>query len=255
MSNPNQPPKPGQPFNPQYPSGQYPPVPQQGYPQSAPQQNYQQPPMMPPAQPPKKKAWYKRPWGIALLIFLTLGLCGGISNAFSSASSASQSTPVTQASTTAPVRKETPMPTAQPVHYPPTTLADLRSLASQGDANRIHEFHSESVGAVGVCPQPRRQVSVEPNLTEKQLAQDLLAYFYTQHLDTPCGSLVLAYHTQADIDDPNTGGVYTAGRIKFDVTDARGTVNFDPNGRNLKRTLTLDIGGGLATYKEYAVTY
>lgn len=60
-----------QPFNPQFPSGQYPSqqgqFPQQGYsqqqgypqgqypPQGYPQQQYQQPPMMPPPTPPKKK--------------------------------------------------------------------------------------------------------------------------------------------------------------------------------------------------------
>lgn len=45
----------------------------QGYPQ---QQNYQQVPQPFVTQPsamPKKKAWYKRPWGIVLIVFLSLG--------------------------------------------------------------------------------------------------------------------------------------------------------------------------------------
>jgi hypothetical protein len=68
-------------------------------------------------------------------------------------------------------------------------------------------------------------------------------------LDNPCGSLVLAYHTQAEAND-----VYTAGRIKFDVTDSSGAINFDPNATNLKHKLTLDIGGAY-TNQEYIVTY
>lgn len=85
MSTPNQPPKPGQPFNPQYPSGQYPPMPQQGYPQSAPQQKYQQYPQgypqppyqQPPAQPPKKKRRGLLIVGIVLAV-LVFGCIGSI---------------------------------------------------------------------------------------------------------------------------------------------------------------------------------
>jgi len=105
------------------------------------------------------------------------------------------------------------------------------------------------VGAVGVCPEPKREVTVEPSVTGQQLAEDLLAYFYAQQLDSPCGSLVLAYHNQGEAND-----VYTAGRINFDVTDSSGAVNLDPNASNLKHTLTLDIGGD-STSQEYVVTY
>jgi hypothetical protein len=125
----------------------------------------------------------------------------------------------------------------------------LRGLAAEGDASAIHEFHSESVGAVGVCPEPRREVTVAPSVTGQQLAEDLLAYFYTQQLDSPCGSLVLAYHNQSE-----AGDVYTAGRINFDTTDSSGAVNLDPNATNLKYTLTLDIGG-IDSNQEYVVTY
>jgi len=62
-------------------------------------------------------------------------------------------------------------------------------------------------------------------VTGQALAQDLLAYFYSNHLDSPCGSIVFVYHTQAEAND-----VFTAGRINFDVTDATGQNNIDPNG-------------------------
>ncbi len=78
-------------------------------------------------------------------------------------------------------------------------------------------------------------------------------YFYTQQLNSPCGSVVFAYHTQAEVNDPNSTG-YTAGRILLDVTDSSGTSNVDPNASNLKYTLTLDVGGNL-TGQEYVVTY
>jgi hypothetical protein len=137
----------------------------------------------------------------------------------------------------------------QVVHYPPKTEADLRGLAAKGDASAIHEFHSESVGATGVCPQPKREVTVDPSVTGQQLAEDLLAYFYSQQLDSPCGSLVVAYHNQSE-----SGNAYTAGRISFNVTDSSGQPNLDPNATNLKHTLTLDIGD-FATGQEYVVTY
>jgi len=91
--------------------------------------------------------------------------------------------------------------------------------------------------------------TVDSSVTGKQLAEDLLAYFYGQQLDSPCGSLVLAYHHQGEAND-----VYTAGRINFDVTDSSGAVNVDPNATNLTYTLTLDIGDAF-TGKEYVVTY
>ena len=174
--------------------------------------------------------------GLFIVIALVLVACGD-----QTSSSGSTLTTATSA----------PVPTATPqvVHYPPTTQADLRGLAAEGDASAIHEFHSESVGAVGVCPEPRREVTVAPSVTGQQLAEDLLAYFYTQQLDSPCGSLVLAYHNQSE-----AGDVYTAGRINFDTTDSSGAVNLDPHATNLMHTLTLDIGG-IDSNQEYVVTY
>jgi hypothetical protein len=176
---------------------------------------------------------------IALVILLIV--IGVIANAnnnpTSSANQATQGAQTMQVST------------PQSVHYPPTTQADLQGLATKGDASAIHEFHSESVGAVGVCPQPKREVTVDSSLTGQQLAEDLLAYFYAQQLDSPCGSVIFVYHTQGE-----AGNAYTAGRILVDVTDSSGAVNLDPNASNLKHTLTLDIGG-IDSNQEYVITY
>src|SRR5207302_11046711 len=104
------------------------------------------------------------------------------------------------------------------------------------------------------CPQPKRLVTVDPSVTGQQLAEDLLAYFYGQQLDSPCGSIVFAYHDQAEVNDANTGGTYTAGLLNFDVTNASGNVNIDPNASNLKHKLTLDVGS-FDAHQEYVVTY
>ncbi len=122
-----------QPFNPQFPQqgpqGQYP---QGNYlPQSHPQQS---PMIQPASMPPKKKAWYKRTWGIVLIIFLALAACGGINNAFSAVNNKGTSNIATP--TDAPVPTDTPLPTSTPtpqsIHYPPTMVADLRGLAAKG---------------------------------------------------------------------------------------------------------------------------
>ncbi len=174
--------------------------------------------------------------GLLIVIALVFVACGDQASSSGSTSTTSTSTLV-------------PTSTPQSIHYPPKTVADLRGLAAQGVASAIHEFHSESVGLTGVCPQPKRAVTVEPSVTGRQLAEDLLAYFYAQQLDSPCGSIVFAYHNQGEAND-----VYTAGRINFDVTDSSGAENVDPNANNLKHTLTLDIGGD-STNQEYVVTY
>ncbi len=179
----------------------------------------------------------KRLYFILAFLILILAACG---------SDTTQATP-----TPAPTAQPTLAPTSTPqsIHYPPTTAADLRGLATEGDASAIHEFHSESVGAVGACPQPKREVTVDPSVTGQQLAEDLLAYFYAQQLDSPCGSVVFAYHNQGE-----AGDVYTGGRILLDVTDSSGGENLDPNATNLKNTLTLDIGGDFSN-QEYVITY
>jgi hypothetical protein len=210
-----------------------------------PQTPYPPPPMMQPP-PKKRRTWLWIIVGIvALIIFYQIG------QAALSQTSTSIPPAATQAPTigNTPAATSTPTPTPQPIHYPPKTEADLRGLAAKGDASAIHVFHSESVGLVGVCPQPKLEVTVAPSVTGKQLAEDLLAYFYGQQLDSPCGSLVGAYHNQGEAND-----AYTAGRINFDVYDSSGQYNNDPNATNLTYTLTLDIGG-FFTGKEYVVTY
>jgi len=253
------------------------------------QPNDQQPdyPQYPPSRPPKRP-WYKRTWKwyrarsrqtqiiIAAIIILFIAFSGIVAAMPGAPLQNSTATPAptkpaaqqnsqptqapaqptqarpTQAPTLAPTDTPTLVLTATPqsIHYPPTTGADLHSLATEGDASAIHEFHSESVGAVGACPQPKREVTVDPSVTGQQLAEDLLAYFYAQQLDSPCGSVIFAYHNQGE-----AGDVYTAGRILLDVTDSSGQVNFDPNATNLKYTLTLDIGGLLTNQQEYVITY
>ena len=192
--------------------------------------------------PPPKKKSRKRLWLILAAVVVVLAVIIGV---------ASQGQNQQPTSTTQPAQQAQPTqkPTPQSIHYPPKTVADLRGLAAKGDASAIHEFHSESVGAVGVCPQPKREVTVDPTLTGQQLAEDLLAYFYAQQLDSPCGSVVFAYHNQGE-----AGDAYTAGRILVDVTDSSGQVNLDPNATNPKHTLTLNIGG-IDTGQEYTVTY
>src|SRR5258708_38604381 len=168
----------------------------------------------------------KRLYFILPFLILILAACG---------SDTTQATP-----TPAPTAQPTLAPTSTPqsIHYPPTTAADLRGLATEGDASAIHEFHSESVGAVGACPQPKREVTVDPSVTGQQLAEDLLAYFYAQQLDSPCGSVVFAYHNQGE-----AGDVYTGGRILLDVTDSSGGGNTHPKSNKPQKTHTLPIRG------------
>lgn len=197
----------------------------------------QQPPML----PAKKKT--RKGICIVLGVVLAVALVG----CSGSGTGDTASTPTTQATQQ---EQPTQIPTPQSIQYPPRTIDDLRGLAAKGDASAIHEFHSESVGAVGACPQPKREVTVNPSVTGQQLAEDLLAYFYDNQLDSPCGSVVFAYHNQGE-----AGDVYTTGRILVDVTDSSGAVNLDPNATNLKYTLTLDIGGDLSSPQEYTITY
>jgi hypothetical protein len=259
------------PNQPQQPApGPYPPYqhPQQpGFPPPAWQQpmHQQYPPHYPPPpQPPqRKKNWIRRHplWSALIALILVSCIYGAIndattggktaatSNAGAASSTASQnsasSAPTDQPTATA----ATSAPAAPSVHYPPTTGDDLHGLAARGNASAIHEFHSESVGLTGACPQPKREVTVDPGVTGQHLAEDLLAYFYGQQLDSPCGSLVLAYLKQSDVND-----TYTAGRINFDAMDSGGSPNVDPNATGLTYRLTLDVGG-LESEKEYVVTY
>jgi hypothetical protein len=198
--------------------------------------------------PPPKKKSRKRLWLILAAVVLVLAVIIGVA----SQGQSQQQHPATQATqqpTLQPTTAPTTKPTTQSIHYPPKTVSDLHGLAAKGNASAIHEFHSDSVGAVGACPQPKREVTVDPSLTGQQLAEDLLAYFYANQLENPCGSVVFVYHNQSE-----AGNAYTAGRINLDVTDSSGATNLDPNATNLKYTLTLDIGD-VATGQEYVVTY
>ncbi len=224
-----QPPQQGQPYY-QPPNGPYPPP-----------QRY--PPSYPPQKPRKKpNVWL---WIVGAVVLFSLFAYVSIATSTAkNGTSTTTATPTSQATTT-----PTAKPTPQPVRYPPVTVADLHALAAKGDASAIVGFHSESTGLVAICPQPKRFVTVDPSITGQQLAQDLLAYFYAGQLDSPCGSLILVYHQQSESND-----VYTAGLIHFDVTDASGGANTDPNASGLKYTLTLDIGT-FDAHQEAVVTY
>lgn len=103
----------------------------------------------------------------------------------------------------------------------------------------------------GACPQPKKLVTVDPKIKGKQLAEDLLAYFFANQLDNPCGSVVFAYHTQAEANSDNG---YTAGRILLDTANPDGSANFDPNATGLKYALTLDTGD-VINGQEHVVNY
>ena len=174
--------------------------------------------------------------GLNTLIVIALGAVF-ISLLSASFSPSKQPDTAAQVSTPTVVSTEASTPTMAPptVNYPPTTEADLRTLAARGDANAIHEFHSESVG-LATCPQPKREITVDPSITGQQLAEDLLAYFYAQHLSNDCGSVVFAYHDQNE-----AGDAYTAGRVLLDINGS-------------KHEITLDIGG-LGANQEHIITY
>lgn len=185
---------------------------------------------------------------IIIALFILSAVVNGMMHSNTPTTAQTQtSTPTTVVQAATPTATTKP----QPAQYPPKTEADLRGLAAEGDASAIHGFKSESVGLIGACPQPKRLITVDPGITGRQLAADLLAYFYSEQLDSPCGSIVFAYHQQAE----ESGDFYTAGRIDFTVNDSSGNGNVDPNGTDLKHTLTLDVGGFMANQKEYVVTY
>jgi len=227
----------------QPPQGQFPQYPQQRM------QIPQGGSVVTPGNPPPKKR--RRRWLLPTVIAVVVIFgCVLFSTGFHNVGNATPAATATLQPTDTPAPTDTPTPQVQ---YPPKTSFDLHGLAGKGNADAIHEFHSESVGAVGACPQPKRLITVDASVTGQQLAQDLLAYFYAQQMDTPCGSVVFGYHTQNEANDPNGGG-YTAARVLLNVTDASGADNLDPNASNLKHTLTLDTGGFDAN-QESVVTY
>lgn len=227
---PQQPWQPGQPqpgqWQPQQPpyTQPYAPQPWQSMPPGQPMQ---------PQPPKKRRIWL---WALAAVIVVSL-VSTMLGNAISQNSAAQPTMPAMTPTTPAVI------------HYPPKTIGDLHGLAAKGNAAAIHTFSSESVGLVGACPQPKRDTTIDPGITGQQFAEDLLAYFYGQQLDSPCGSVVFVEHSQSD-----AGNGYTAGRIYFDTTDASGQENTDPNATGLTHKLILDIGGSLDA-KEYVVIY
>ena len=86
------------------------------------------------------------------------------------------------------------------------------------------EFYSEGVG-LATCPQPKRSVIVTPGWSARQVAADLLKYFYDQGLDNDCGSLVLAYK-----DPTEYGSAYTVGRVDLSVNSSKHELVVDSGG-------------------------
>lgn len=115
--------------------------------------------------------------------------------------------------------------TAVAIVFPPATVAQAKRLASaEGDAATVTEFYSEGVG-LATCPQPKRSVIVTPGLSARQVAADLLKYFYDQGLDNDCGSLVLAY-----TDPTEYGSAYTVGRVDLSVNGSKHELVVDSGG-------------------------
>lgn len=132
----------------QYPGSQQPgsplPPPQWG---QQPQQSYEQPswnpqqpmyppqqPMMPPPSPPKKKAWYKRPWGIALIALMVIAACSGTSNALTKGATTASTIATTTANTSVstPVFSgSTPVPTYAPTATPTPVPAAVRQVTGK----------------------------------------------------------------------------------------------------------------------------
>lgn len=153
--------------------------------------------------------------GVAVLVFAALAVsCGASSSQGATSSSPSVArlpTPITS-----------PSPKSSPaLVYPPTNIGQARAVAAAGNAADLHEFHSEGVG-LATCPQPKRELTVAATLTGRQLAEDMLAYFFDQKLNNDCGALVVVYH-----DESEAGGAYTAGRVILDVNNGMHSLEVD----------------------------
>lgn len=245
---PNQPPYGNQPPYPSYPP------PQPG--------NFGMPPQQPRRGP---WAWYRQQsraaqivLGVVILGFAlcfcssaTVGLIQGATGAGATPTAAvvNQATQNSQPTDTPTTAQDTPTPETS--HWPPKTKVDLDALAAVGDANQVQGFHSESVGLTGVCPQPKTLATVDASLKGQQLAQDLLAYFFGNQMDNPCGSVLFAFHSQSEGSGDNG---YTAGRVLLDTTDSSGGMINDPNATGVTYRLTLDTGDALNS-QEYVITW
>lgn len=164
---------------------------------------------------------------LGALIASWLAACGGETTPTTQTPS-----PTSQATTT----PATPIPT--PVsHFPPTTFADLQALAALGSASSVQEIQ-RSVG-LGTCPRPERDVVVASYITGETLAEDLLAYWFAQQLNTSsCGSSVLAHTGLGEV-----GEVPSAGSLDLTVTGA-------------SYSLEIDLGSALlGNLRVYRVTY
>jgi hypothetical protein len=125
----------------------------------------------------------------------------------------------------------TAVPSASAIVFPPTTLAQAKALAATGDPNAVQEFHSEGVG-LPACPQPKRSVTMAAGLTGRQVAADLLRYFYDQQLNNECGALVLAYS-----DASQYGTAYTVGRVNLSVNGTSHQLEVDSVADNIASTI------------------
>ena len=109
--------------------------------------------------------------------------------------------------------------------YPPATIPQAKRFASvEGDSSAVTEFYGELVGSAA-CPQPKRSVLVTPGLTGRQVAADLLKYFYDKGLANDCGSLVLGY-----TDPTEYGSGYTVGRVSLSVNGSKHKLVVDSGG-------------------------
>lgn len=110
-------------------------------------------------------------------------------------------------------------------------MAEAKRLAATGDASAVHEFHSEAVG-LAYCPQPKRSVTMAADLSGRQVAADLLAYFYADQLDNDCGALVLAY-----TDPSQYGSAYTVGRLILNVDGSSHELEVDAVADSVRFTI------------------
>lgn len=220
----------------------------QHYPPEQPSYPYPQQPqfVQSPMPAPKKKRRLPRGCTIALVVVAALLVFGVVmaiatnGNGVGSTDSPMPTAAVQSQATSAPTKPPAPA-------WPPKTKADLQGLAALGDTSQIHAFHSESVGLTGVCPQPKTLATVSSSLKGEKLAEDLLAYFFGNHMDNPCGAVLFAFHTQAEGNGANG---YTAGRVLLNTDNP----SSDPNATNITYTVILDTGDVISG-QEYTVSY
>lgn len=127
-------------------------------------------------------------------------------------------TTVAPTTTTAPPTTTTVAPTTTNVAaapaYPPQDRAGLVAFAATGDAGAIHPYQADSVGAVGICPQPRIQATADSTIPPRQLLADEAAFALERGLlDNKCGGVVFVWNNRMESHD----GGYTVGRVLLDA--------------------------------------